>query len=133
MCTPAADTTDCRPSLVIAHKDHAFRSLLSNAFSQRGWDVHLARSGPDLRQLARAVGATAVVLDAESGDESGWLTCHKLTRDLPHLRVVLVGSEFSAEERRFATFVGAAALVNRHASLCTLVEEVCPPLMPALS
>jgi ActR/RegA family two-component response regulator len=132
MCTHAEEAADCRPALVVAHEDHVFTALVSNAFRHRGWDVHLARSGPDLRCLARAVGATAVVLDANLREESGWLTCDKLTRELPHLRVILVSPGFSAEGCRFATFVGAAGLVNRHTGIRTLIEEVCGPLMPAL-
>ena len=65
-------------------------------------------------------------------DESGWLTCEKLTRELPHLRVILVSPGLSPDAGRFATFVGAASLVNRHTGVRTLVEEVCGPLMPAL-
>jgi DNA-binding response OmpR family regulator len=132
MYTHADDVSGGRPALVVAHEDHVFTALVNNAFRQRGWDVHLARSGPDLRRLARAVGAAAVVLDANLRDESGWLTCDKLLRELPHVRVILVSSGLSAEGCRFATFVGAAGLINRHAGIRTLVEEVCAPLAPAL-
>jgi DNA-binding response OmpR family regulator len=133
MYTPPEENAGCRPALVVAHEDPVFITLLSNAFRQRGWDVHLARSGPDVRHLARAVNAGAVVLDANLGGESGWLTCDKLTRELPHVRVVLVSPGLSAEGCRFATFVGAAGLVNRHSGIRTLVKEVCGPLSPALS
>jgi DNA-binding response OmpR family regulator len=132
MCMQTEDTTGYRPVLVVAHEDHVFTALVNNAFRQRGWDVHLARSGPDVRRLAGAVNAAAVVLDANLRDESGWLTCDKLTRELPHLCVILVSSGLSAEGCRFATFVGAAGLVNRHAGIRALVEEVCGPLVPAL-
>jgi DNA-binding response OmpR family regulator len=132
MYTHAEDISGGRPALVVAHEDHVFAALVSNAFRQRGWDVHLAHSGPDVRRLARVVGAAAVVLDANLRDESGWLTCAKLTNELPHVRVILVSPGLSAEGCRFATFVGAAGLVNRHAGMRSLVEEVCDPLTPAL-
>jgi DNA-binding response OmpR family regulator len=127
MCTPTEDTTGGRPALVVAHQDHVFTALVSNAFRQRGWDVHLTYSGPDARRLARTVSAAAVVLDANLRDESGWLTCAKLSRELPHVRVILVSPGLSPEGCRFATFVGAARLVNRKTGIRNLVEEVCQP------
>ena len=79
-------------------------------FRRQGWDVYTAHGGPEVRRLARMLGPQLVVLQADLPDESGWLTCDKLLRELPHVRVILVNSGLSAEGCRFATFVGAAGL-----------------------
>jgi hypothetical protein len=63
----------------------------------------------------------------------GWLTCDKLTREQPALRVILVSGQPSAEQSRFADFVGASALVSRKASVRALAREVLGDLLPAAS
>ena len=49
------------------------------------------------------------------GGESGYLTCAKLIRSLPGVRVVMVGPE-SKRYARFAKFVGAVAYLAERAN-----------------
>jgi hypothetical protein len=56
--------------------------------------------------------------------ESGWLCCAKLTRELPDQAVVLVSAQPTAAERRYATFVGATALVNGADGVPRLIDEI---------
>jgi hypothetical protein len=58
--------------------------------------------------LAWRVIPEAVVLAADGFDESGWLTCAKLLRASPRLRVILVGGSGG---QAYARFVGAETLL----------------------
>jgi CheY-like chemotaxis protein len=109
------NTVCCSPCLVLA----GFDAGIARAFRLRGWDVYPARSGPEARRLARMAEADLVVLDTFLPEESGWLTCEKLTRELPGVRVVLVDPDPRRAE--LAEFVGAAALVGS-AGLSALME-----------
>jgi CheY-like chemotaxis protein len=105
----------CAPCLVIA----GFDASVARAFRRRGWDVYSARTGPEARRLARMMEADLVVLDTFLPEESGWLTCEKLTRECPDVRVVLVDPD--PRRRQLAEFVGAAALVGSD-GLSALIE-----------
>jgi ActR/RegA family two-component response regulator len=96
----------CTPCLVLA----GFDGSVARSFRRRGWDVYPARTGPEARRLARMVQADLVVLDTYLPEESGWLTCEKLTTEMPGIRVVLIDSD--PRRASLAEFVGAAALVG---------------------
>ena len=100
------------PGLVLAHPDPAFAATVARWFRQRSWHVHPAHGSDDVRRLARLHHPDLIVLAAEGGLESGWMTCDKLTRELPGVRVALVARRPTWRQERFAAFVGAAALVD---------------------
>jgi DNA-binding NarL/FixJ family response regulator len=92
----------------------------------------LTSRGAEARRLARELHPDVVVLDADLHDESGWLTCAKLTQERPGQKVVLVSDNTSAREERFRAVVGAAALVRRSAGASALLGQVDPAaLSPA--
>ena len=64
-----------------------------------------------------------IVLGTELPDESGWLICDKLNRESTNSKVILVADEPDLPSQQFASFVGAAALVARHAGPSALLEE----------
>jgi CheY-like chemotaxis protein len=109
------DSVCCTPCLVLA----GFDGTIARGFRRRGWDVYQARSGPEARRLARMVQADLVVLDTYLPEESGWLTCEKLTHELPGVRVVLIDPD--PRRADLAEFVGAAALVGSD-GLAALME-----------
>jgi DNA-binding response OmpR family regulator len=115
---------DRPPGLVLAHLDPIYAAVASRYFRQCGWEVYLADSGPDARYLAREAGPVVVALDVNLREESGWLTCWKLLREQPRLKVLLVGSHPAPIEHRFAAFVGAAGLVDRRLGVAALVDAV---------
>jgi DNA-binding response OmpR family regulator len=88
-----------------------------------GWTVYRAASGEEARRLACRHLPEAVVLPTDGAVESGWLSCAKLLRAQPRLRVLLVG-ERSAAELRFARYVGAAELVPPGVGADELAERV---------
>src|SRR5438105_1315286 len=102
-----------RPRLVLADNHSAQAALTCRQFRRLGWEVHLASSGPEARRLARLLEPQAVILDIALRDESGWLTCAKLTQENPDLKVVLLADRVTETLGRFGQFVGAAALVAR--------------------
>jgi DNA-binding response OmpR family regulator len=122
------ETVGFRSHLVLALGDPLYAGLAADAFRKRGWAVLLAHSGHEARRLARELDSPVVVLDTDLTGESGWLTCVKLTQENSQLRVILVASAVTPEWRRFARFVGAAALVGRTSSARALVAEVCSHL-----
>jgi len=121
------------PRLILAHPHPDYQSLLASAFRGLHWDVHLALSGPEARQLTRQLKADVVILHAEMPEESGWLTCDKLTREQPLTRVVLVSDNVNSRNQEFASFVGASFLVHQDEGLLSLIEELLGSAVPAAS
>jgi sigma-B regulation protein RsbU (phosphoserine phosphatase) len=102
-----------RRRMILADGDSAHAAASARHFRRQGWEVHLAVSGPNARQLVHMLAPEVVVLDTQLPGESGWLTCAKITLIKTDVSVVLVSSEATEEEQRLAEAVGAAALVNR--------------------
>lgn len=129
MLTPN-DETAYRPCMIVAHADTDYAARTARAFRRLGWDVYRASAGPEVRRLAWMLDPALVVLDAELPGESGWLTCDKLTREQPLIKVVLVDAGTAAGRGRFAEFVGAAGLVGRDDGVEALLDEVCETALP---
>jgi DNA-binding response OmpR family regulator len=113
-----------RPRLVIACRDSARAALSSRQFRRLGWEVHLTATGREARRLVAALRPQVVVLDADLGDESGWLTCAKLHLESPGTRIVLVTDGVTPEQQMYGEAAGAAAVVSRDAALPLLIETV---------
>jgi DNA-binding response OmpR family regulator len=120
-----------RPLLVFAYADSRYAALGCRQLRRLGWEVRLASRGHEARRLAGALKPAVVVIDTDLHDESGWLTCDKLSRETPGPKVVLVGTNPSEEDRRLAAFVGAAAIVRRDAGVGALVDQVLGTALPA--
>src|SRR5438477_11795234 len=99
------EEADYTPCVIVALADPTHATRAGRAFRRLGCRVLLAPSGPEARRLARLVDPAAVVLDTELPDESGWLTCDKLTREQPDLRVILTKQKPAAVDPQFADFV----------------------------
>ena len=110
--------------LIVAHPEEGYVRLLCRHLGRLGWRVYLAPSGTVARRLARSVGPSVVVLATHGTEESGWLTCAKLVRDLPSQKVVLVGNDPRPECRRLSKFVGSTALVSQSAGFGVLIDHV---------
>ncbi len=111
-------------TIVLAIPDLPLAAEAAERLGRDGWQVWRAASGSEARRLACRNFPDAVVLPADGPDESGWLTCAKLRRAQPQLRVLLVG-DCTDDGQRFAQFVGAADLVPPTVSpdeLSTLVD-----------
>jgi DNA-binding response OmpR family regulator len=109
--------------VILALPDSTLKAILSERLRQRGWHVWRAASNGELRQLAATHFPAAAVLAAEGRDESGWLTCAKLLRAQPRLRIILIGHEDPAAEC-LAGFVGAAALLSPDIDPSDLIAEI---------
>jgi chemotaxis response regulator CheB len=112
------------PHIVIAHGDPEFTAELHERFHQRSYSVHLAQCGEQARFLTRRFHACLIVLDTELSMESGWLTCEKLVRESPAARVVLVTPVPTGEDKDFAWFVHATAIVDRLDGADAVLEQV---------
>lgn len=121
------------PCLVLAHPHPQPQALLARGFRRLGWDVYPARSGSEARRLARMLEADMVILHIDLPEESGWLTCDKLTREMPLTSVVLVSDDLNPRDHELAGFVGARAVVDRAEGVVPLVEEILDSTAPAAS
>jgi DNA-binding response OmpR family regulator len=110
--------------VVLAHSDLGFAALASRQLRRLGWDVYLAASGAEARSLTSTLQPSAVILQTDLPDESGWLLSEKLTRAEPTLKVLLVADRETPEQASFASFVGAAALLQRRDGVAPLIEEM---------
>jgi DNA-binding response OmpR family regulator len=108
-----------------------FATEVAAQFRRLGWVVWTAESAEDARRLAVEEKATAVVLAADPGHESGVLTCAKLVRERPRAKVVLVGPGPDAELERFSGFAGATAYVAVTDGVPLLVRAVVGPVPPS--
>ncbi len=120
-----------RPELIVAHRNAVHARRLVQAFRQRGWCVHPARSGREVRSLARGLFLPAILLGTDQMEESGWLTCAKLHLELPQVRVFLLAPAVTPVLRRFAAFLGAAELLVQQDDPRAVVRAVCGPALPA--
>jgi len=118
------------PCLILAHPDTEYEAAIARGFRRMGWDVYLAHSGPEVRRLVRMLDAEVVILDADLPEESGWLTCDKLTREQPFAKVILVSDNLSPRNQELAAFVGASALVGYGDGLTPLAEELFGSVVP---
>ena len=119
-----------RPCMLVVHNEPSQPGVLGRAFRRLGWDVYHARNGAEARRLARMLEPELLVMATDLEEESGWLTCEKLTRELPDVRVVLADAVPDARRAKLAAFVGAAALLPRD-GLATLLECDPEPALPA--
>lgn len=117
-----------RPRLLLAYSDSAYASSVARQLRRSGWEVHLASNAEETCRLVQSQDPSVVLLDVDLPDETGWLTCAKLTLDRPELHVWLLseGQESLAEGR--AQHVGAQGLIARtegpEAVLSALIAEV---------
>jgi len=112
------------PKLLIGMIDGEIARALEQHFKAQGWRVCAADSTAEIRRKAHGGRAAAVVLPVTAFlGESAFLTCAKLVRSLPKVRVVLVGPA-SEECERFALFAGAAGYVSDTASASVIAKLV---------
>jgi CheY-like chemotaxis protein len=119
-------------SLVVAHPDPDYVAAVSRTFRQLGWDVYPAQTGPAARRLAWNVRAELVVLDIDLPEETGWLTCAKLSEEQPGSCILLIASDLDRADPEFARFVGAAGLYPLSAGVGPLLKhahEIDPALV----
>jgi DNA-binding response OmpR family regulator len=113
-----------RPLLILAYADSAHAVQCGRFFRRLGWEVRLVASAAEVRRLLTAFTPRAIVLDAELPDESGWLTCAKITHEDPARQVILLVPDRCPETMRNLAIAGATALVARHDPLEVLAETI---------
>ena len=113
-----------RERVVVALNDTIFAAWIGRHLRRLGWGVHLVRSAAHARQLIAEFSPRVAVLDTHLPDESGWLTCEKMIRDDPTLKVVLVASQPERGGPAFAEFVGAAVLIRQEDGVQAVIDEI---------
>jgi DNA-binding response OmpR family regulator len=95
---------------------------VADRLRRTGWRVYPLSDANALRRLTCRMTPDVVVLPAAGSDESGWLTCAKLLRANPRLRVIVVGEQ-SPETAQMARFVGAE-MISSTATADELAELI---------
>jgi DNA-binding response OmpR family regulator len=116
--------------VVLSLNDSVFAAWIARRIRRLGWGVHLSRSGEEARRLCREYSPQVVVLDTRLLDQSGWLTCEKLLRDDPTLKVILVASQPEPDGEAFAEFVGPAKLLNQDEGVQAVIDEIVAATTP---
>jgi len=124
------EANNYRPCLIVAHSEAALVSSLSREFRRRGWDVYPASSGPEARRLARLLAPEMVILGTNLPEETGWLTCDKITRETPRVKVFLIDAADRPGQEDFALYAGAVGLIPRMGAVEYLIREVCGLTLP---
>jgi DNA-binding response OmpR family regulator len=101
-----------RPCLILGYVKSEFASRWGRFFRRQGWEVHLAADAGEARRLTHSLAPTAVVLDVEMPDETGWLAAAKMTQESPEVKILLVGARAPKRMTDVAD-VGAAAWMDR--------------------
>jgi DNA-binding response OmpR family regulator len=110
-------------SVVLALPESAVTAEAAERLRRFGWQVHRVADCDALRELTCHTTPDVVVLSADGADESGWLTCAKLMRAMPRLRVLVVG-EPTGEATRLARFLGVEAPVPADVGAAELADRV---------
>ena len=116
--------TTVRPCLLVAHRDALYVAMMSRAFRRLGWDVYPAHNSGEARRLARMLTPDLVLLGADFPDETGWLVCDKMRRDLPEVRVFVIAETNDEVNGDFGRFVGARGVVTRTHSAESILQEL---------
>ena len=112
-----------RPRLVFAYADSAHAARCGRFFRRHGWETHLVASAEEARRLVDRFAPEAVVLDTQLSDESGWLTCAKITAQNPDLKVILLGSPPADLDEKLDQ-VGGWSMVSHEDGVEALASEV---------
>lgn len=117
------------PTVIIAHPDPWYRSAVAWYLRQHEWNVTATATAAAAREWARRTRPSLALLATELEDESGFLTCVKLRREHPDLRVYLVTNDGTPASSGFAEFVGAECLFRREQGLRALMDQLCESQM----
>lgn len=113
-----------RPRLLLGYADSGHAARVGRHFRRLGWEVRLAATAAEAYRLAMEFAPRVILLDTELPDESGWLTCAKITLEHPEQRVLLLTPELNAADKQRLASVGAEDLVSRQDSIEHLAEAI---------
>jgi CheY-like chemotaxis protein len=98
--------------IVFGHPDAQLRAEVGQQLCHLGWEAHTAATGPETRKLTNRWKPHLVILASTFTQESGWLTCAKLRHERPEQYIILLDSELTPADHRFARFVGATRVIS---------------------
>ena len=125
------DSPVIRPCMIVADSDPVQAATLSRLFRFQGWDVYHARTGAEARRLSHMLEPDILIMSTALPGESGWLTSEKISKEMPQIKIFLLGDSTDPSSHAFASFVGAVRLVNHCDSVNCLIEEVGGRCLPA--
>jgi hypothetical protein len=109
--------------VLLALPDGALTMATADRLRRSGWRVYHTVTCDALRRLTCRIMPDVVVLPADGPDESGWLTCAKLLRAEPRLRVIVVGGP-TPDGPELARFLGVEGPVPADVSAEELAELI---------
>ena len=105
-------TATARKPRAVVVGNSVFTANVTDRLRALGWDVVNIAAGDDLARAILARKPSAVILPAETGEESGPLVAAKLRKVKPKMKVAIVDQNRSATAERFAKFVGASYVIE---------------------
>ena len=91
-----------RPEVLLALAAGTYADSVFRHFRRLGLEVKQAQTAAEAQWLAQQMRPTVIVLATDLPDDTGWLTCARITRDIPGQRVVLVERLASMEGHNYA-------------------------------
>jgi DNA-binding response OmpR family regulator len=113
-----------RERVVLALNDTVLAAWIARQLRRLGWAVHSTQSGEEARRLRREHSPQVVVLDIQLKDQTGWLTCEKILRDDPTLKVILFSSQSEINGEAFAEFLGSAKWIPQDQGSQAVINEI---------
>jgi DNA-binding response OmpR family regulator len=96
---------------IVALNDGPQTQMVERVLRRLGWAAVRAANADEVRERLKEAPGSVVILAPELADESGWLTCAKLSQPVPSARVLIVGPN-TPRNRMMARCAGAAALLS---------------------
>ena len=113
-----------RPRLVFGYGNSALAANWGRWFRRNGWEVHLAATAEETYDLVHRLAPTAVILEVDLPDESGWLACAKLTLTHPDRQIYLLSDRLAESNQALARFSGAVGLFDKASSHYEVFDEI---------
>ncbi len=96
---------------VVALNDATQTQQIERVLRRLGWSALRAESADEVRERVAEAPGSVVILGPALADESGWLTCAKLSKPVAQAKVLIIGPD-TPRNRMMARCAGAAALLS---------------------
>ncbi len=111
------------PRLIVGLGQTNLAAAVADHFTSLGWQVASAGTGLEAGWLAHRTKPAALILNADTPGETGYLTCAKVRLTRPGTRIVLVGRE-TPEAARRARYAGAVGYLPDSTEVAAIARAV---------
>jgi CheY-like chemotaxis protein len=109
-------------SILVVDDEQHFLELLIRILGKRGFEVHIAPSGPEALNLLEQKSFDLALLDIRMGPMSGIQLLDEIKKRQPDIKAVMMTAYPTSETRGQALKKGAAAYLNKPIDLQELIK-----------